>query len=100
MDVSCPACAARYTADDEKLRGKTARMRCKACNTAWIVSGAPAGSAPISTPPVEPVVPPVFGAGLPSGESTDVAASSKRAAVVKRGAEREKRDLFAAREPE
>lgn len=70
MDVSCPSCAARYVADDEKLRGKTARMRCKACDTVWMVSGAPATSPP---PAAEP----------------------KRAAVVKKGAERERRDLFA-----
>lgn len=63
MDVSCPACAARYTANDEKLRGKTARMRCKTCNNVWLVSG----------PSAEP----------------------RRAAVVKTGAERENRDLFA-----
>jgi predicted Zn finger-like uncharacterized protein len=63
MDVSCPACSARYTANDEKLRGKTARMRCKGCDHVWLVSG----------PSVEP----------------------RLAAVVKKGAEREKRDLFA-----
>ncbi len=82
MEVSCPACAARYTADDEKLRGKTARMRCKACNTVWLVSGSGASSAPAA-----------MGHAPIEHES-----SSKRAAVVRRGAEREKRDLFAARE--
>lgn len=65
MDVSCPACAARYIAEDEQLRGKTARMRCRACDTVWLLSGPPAGE--------------------------------KRAAVIKRGAERERRDLFASR---
>jgi predicted Zn finger-like uncharacterized protein len=68
MDVTCPACAARYTADEQKLRGKTARMRCKACDTVWLVSG------PENSP-----------------------SESKRAAIVKRGAEREHRDLFASR---
>src|SRR6476620_7728389 len=84
MDVSCPACAARYTADDEKLRGKTARMRCKACNTVWLVSGAgaPAPSS-VAPPPVAPAI-----------------AAPSTAAVVKKGAEREKRDLFAPREPD
>ncbi|MBX3186833.1 MAG: zinc-ribbon domain-containing protein [Labilithrix sp.] len=69
MDVTCPACAARYKADEEKLRGKTARMRCKACDTVWLVSGPGAEAMP----------------------------DSKRAAVVKRGADREHRDLFASR---
>ena len=82
MEVSCPACAARYTADDEKLRGKTARMRCKACSTVWLVSGSGAS------------VPPAAMAHAPIEHES----SSKRAAVVRRGSEREKRDLFAARE--
>lgn len=76
MDVSCPSCSARYVADDEKLRGKTARMRCKACSTVWMVTGAPADAAPKSV------------------------AAPKRAAVVKKGSEREQRDLFAMQEPE
>jgi len=78
MDVSCPACAARYTADDEKLRGKTARMRCRSCETTWMVSGPGATPAPHFR--------------------IESDASSKRAAVVRKGAEREKRDLFAERE--
>ena len=68
MDVTCPACAARYTADEQKLRGKTARMRCKACDTVWLVSG-----------------------------PEDKMNEEKRAAVVKRGADRDHRDLFASR---
>lgn len=71
MEVRCPACAARYTADDEKLRGKTARMRCRACDTVWLVSGPPAEGG-----------------------------AERRAAVARRGAERERRDLFASRPPE
>ncbi|MFO0736396.1 MAG: zinc-ribbon domain-containing protein [Labilithrix sp.] len=88
MDVSCPACAAKYTCDEEKLRGKTARMRCKACNTAWMVSGPGASSAPKGSMPPPSMPPPSM---IPaSSEGTD-----KRAAVMKTGAEREKRDLFA-----
>ena len=68
MDVTCPACAARYTADEQKLRGKTARMRCRACDTVWLVSG-----------------------------PEDNMNESKRAAVVKRGADRDHADLFASR---
>ena len=71
MEVTCPACAARYNADEQKLRGKTARMRCRACDTVWLVSGPPA--------------------------EENSASESKRAAVVKRVAEREHRDLFASR---
>lgn len=94
MEVSCPACAARYTADDDKLRGKTARMRCKACGSVWLVSGpdatAQVASSASSAAPAAPV------SLAPS--SKDVAKESKeeskRAAVIKKGAEREKRDIF------
>lgn len=72
MDVTCPACAARYTADEQKLRGKTARMRCKACDTVWLVSGTP-------------------------DRAEETMNEEKRAAVVKRGGERDHRDLFASR---
>ncbi len=98
MDVSCPACAARYTADDEKLRGKTARMRCKACNTLWLVTGPGASSAVtqgISTPPPAAVIPASLAeVSVPSKGDVRVG----QAAVVKKGSAREKRDLFADRE--
>ncbi len=68
MDVRCPSCAAPYVADDEKLRGKTARMRCKACNTTWLVAGPPRAEDP----------------------------APKLAARTRTGSERERRDLFAA----
>lgn len=71
MDVRCPACAAQYVVDDEKLRGKTARMRCKACQTAWMVTGPSRSNIPVAT------------------------ASPPMAAVVRTGKERERRDLFA-----
>jgi predicted Zn finger-like uncharacterized protein len=67
MDVTCPACAARYTVDEQKLHGKSARMRCRACDTVWLVPG-----------------------------SEDNMNESKRAAVVKRGGDRDHRDLFAS----
>src|SRR5437016_558144 len=69
MEVTCPACAARYTADEEKIRGKTARMRCRACDTVWLVGGDDAA---------------------PQSEE-------RHAAVSRRNSDREKRDLFAQR---
>lgn len=85
MEVTCPACAARYAADDDKLRGRTARMRCKACDAVWRVTG-PGAS------PLERSASVAGGALDPSG--------GKRAAVVRRGGERDQRDLFAEREPD
>lgn len=78
MEVSCPACAARYTADDSKLRGKTARMRCRACDTVWLVSGPSSASSFAAT-------------------AGDLDNTAPRAAIQRRGAERERRDLFASR---
>lgn len=77
MEVSCPACTARYTADDSKLRGKTARMRCRACDTVWLVSG-----------PSETSL---------ESSAGDLDNTAPRAAIQRRGAERERRDLFASR---
>lgn len=77
MDVSCPACGARYIADEEKLRGKTARMRCKACSTAWLVAGPGTRShaaSVVSTPPPASIVP------VPSGG--DVAARANLGATL------------------
>jgi predicted Zn finger-like uncharacterized protein len=98
MDVSCPACAAKYTCDEEKLRGKTARMRCKACNTAWMVSGPGASSAPKTPGSMGSSMPPRPDSMMP--RSADSSGEAKRAAVVRKGADREKRDLFAIRAPE
>ena len=78
MEVSCPACAARYTADDSKLRGKTARMRCRACDTVWLVSGPSSASSVAEA-------------------ASDLDNTAPRAAIQRKGAERERRDLFASR---
>jgi predicted Zn finger-like uncharacterized protein len=65
MEARCPACSTRTTVEDDQVAGKTARLRCHACETVWLVSGE---------------VP-----------------TAKRAAVVRTGADREHRDLFASR---
>ncbi len=85
MQVTCPACSTRYTTDDAKVRGKTVRMRCRACDTVWLVSGPSHETREEDAREVERLF---EGFAEPPREE-------KRAAVVKRGAEREKRDLFA-----
>lgn len=72
MDIRCPACAARVAVDDDTLRGTAGQVHCPACNTVWHASAMPTAS-----PRVE-----------------------QRAAVVRRGDERETRDLFATRDPD
>jgi predicted Zn finger-like uncharacterized protein len=101
MQVTCPACSTRYTTDDAKVRGKTVRMRCRACDTVWLVKGparsemgapdaepsyrAPATYAP---PPVQSYAPPASQSYAPSA----VPATRPE----KRGAVRERGDLFAS----
>lgn len=52
MVVSCPQCDSSYEVADDKLRGRTARMRCPACQHSWVVSGPHSGEgrAPRSQP--------------------------------------------------
>lgn len=89
MDVTCPACSARYRIPGSKVQGRTARMRCKACATEWLVS-AEQREEP-DAPTMAHVAP-----SSPSSPSSPPA----RAAVIRRGAERERRDLFATRSEE
>ncbi len=51
MDVACPSCRARYRTNAEKLRGKTARMRCRACETVWLITGPKATATERAAPP-------------------------------------------------
>ncbi|AKV01674.1 hypothetical protein AKJ09_08337 [Labilithrix luteola] len=85
MNVSCPACATEYIVDqpDERnFHGNTARMRCGACDTVWLVSRV-----------AEPETSPQLQQARPASDRA-------HAAVVRRGTAREKRDLFATRDPE
>lgn len=108
MQVTCPACSTRYTTDDAKVRGKTVRMRCRACDTVWLVQGPPKDEARRAAKSAAPFAAPsgAFGSeDVETGrfdahrESLD-ARTEKRAAVVKRGTEREQRDLFASQLPD
>lgn len=44
MNVTCENCQKRYTLADEKVRGKTVRIRCKACQALMTVVGPPEGA--------------------------------------------------------
>src|SRR4051794_40564441 len=37
MKISCQSCAAKYTIADDKVRGKTVKIKCKKCGTAIVV---------------------------------------------------------------
>src|SRR5688572_23941541 len=47
MKITCESCQAKYTIADEKVVGKTVKIKCKKCNHAMVVHGAnEAASAP------------------------------------------------------
>lgn len=39
MKINCQSCEAKYTIADEKVRGKTVKIRCKKCGAAILVKG-------------------------------------------------------------
>jgi predicted Zn finger-like uncharacterized protein len=39
MKITCQACAAKYTIADEKVRGKTVKIKCKKCGASIVASG-------------------------------------------------------------
>lgn len=54
MKVTCQTCGAKYTVSDEKVQGKTVKIRCKKCGTSIVVgeeAGPQAGSDLASTSP-------------------------------------------------
>ncbi len=128
MIVQCPACASQYQITDEKIRGKTVRLRCKSCGDAWIASGpkrtlkgTPAPDSMVVTddthdayrrsdlPPVSVATPPGFEAAVPFAQahhSSDEAGEpegetltpTSNVAKRRRTAAKPARDLFAPKE--
>jgi predicted Zn finger-like uncharacterized protein len=39
MKITCQACAAKYTIADDKVRGKTVKIKCKKCGASIVASG-------------------------------------------------------------
>ena len=40
MKITCESCQAKYTIADEKVAGKTVKIKCKKCNHSMVVHGA------------------------------------------------------------
>lgn len=111
MVVSCPQCDSSYEVADEKLRGRSARMRCPSCQTSWVVSGpesaprsqAPRSQAPRSQAPRSQAprsqAPAPWASKAPVDDSDDTAPVS-RGVARRREETREKKDLFATPRPE
>ncbi len=80
MLVTCHECQAKYSVADEKVRGRTARVRCRRCSTLIEVSGVPSHTPAVSYDDPTTVPQPQ---------------SMRRAAVLPREGDRARRDLFA-----
>ncbi len=54
MKIACDSCGAKYTIADEKVAGKTVKIRCKKCGATMVIDGRAAGgsSASASLPPL------------------------------------------------
>jgi predicted Zn finger-like uncharacterized protein len=61
MKITCQSCQAKYTIADEKVAGKTVKIKCKKCGATIVVSGADAGAAPAAAAPQ----PQAYGAQAP-----------------------------------
>src|SRR6185436_19764659 len=46
MKVSCQSCQAKYTIADEKVVGKTVKIKCKKCGATIVVNGNEVAAAP------------------------------------------------------
>jgi predicted Zn finger-like uncharacterized protein len=45
MKITCHSCGAKYTVSDEKVQGKTVKMKCRKCGSTIVVGGAAQGDA-------------------------------------------------------
>ena len=45
MKITCQSCQAKYTIADEKVAGKTVKIKCKKCGATIVVSGSDAAGA-------------------------------------------------------
>jgi predicted Zn finger-like uncharacterized protein len=38
MDIICDACEKKYRVDETKMRGESAKVKCKACNNIMVIT--------------------------------------------------------------
>jgi len=71
MQLSCPNCGATYEVPDNAIGPNGRKIRCRACETSWFEagSGAQPAPAPMTPPPVSPIL-----AATPVAESRDAEA--------------------------
>lgn len=54
MKITCQSCAAKYTIADEKVAGKTVKIKCKKCGATIVVNGAEVGFQPTAPAALDP----------------------------------------------
>src|SRR6516225_1538932 len=52
MKITCQSCQAKYTIADEKVAGKTVKIKCKKCGATIVVSGNEAAAAAPGAGPI------------------------------------------------
>ncbi len=67
MNVTCDKCNKRYAIADDKVRGKSVKIRCKQCQNLISVQGPPAGAAAAATMPITAQPAMAAGVGAVSG---------------------------------
>lgn len=70
MNVTCDKCNKRYAIADDKVRGKSVKIRCKQCQNLISVQGPPAQGVGVATIPVSANASATTGAGLAVGGAT------------------------------
>ena len=76
MKITCQSCAAKYTIADEKVAGKTVKIKCKKCGATIVVNGNEAGfqaasdAAAYGAPAGAPDAPPEDEGGGGDGQTT------------------------------
>ncbi len=59
MKITCQSCNSKYNVADEKVQGKTVKIRCRKCGSTIVVHGAASASANGSAPVPETAPPPI-----------------------------------------
>jgi predicted Zn finger-like uncharacterized protein len=68
MKITCQSCQAKYTIADEKVAGKTVKIKCKKCGATIVVHG---NEGAVAAAPAAAAPDPSVGAGAPHGGGED-----------------------------
>jgi predicted Zn finger-like uncharacterized protein len=76
MKISCPACKSKYTIADEKVQGRSVKVRCRKCGEAIFVNASEGAEAPAAAPEPPPAPSdssaPMFSVLIAEGDQRDM----------------------------